>query len=298
MPNYTLNPNRTPDGNARDMLVPDSTTDAMVENQEDIEEKVDVVDSVADAVLVDIVEVQKNLNSNYSWFGKALEDGGYEIAGAVLPEFNGSYYADGTLNTKTSYANKDGAGFLWWDGVDSWVVSAASGVLGTDHFIRVDASAVGAFTNVGSADGTVTGADIADAEHKADRIGAGISAFQIDAGNETWGTWVQLLGSDDTPVTTLMTKFKADMMFVTDGEAEVPYMIQFGRGASGAAALAAGDYTELIIGVNTTTQLLKEIVEIQTERASAGDLLWARCLAIGTNTATLDFYFGIKEYMV
>ena len=35
--------------------------------------------------------------------------------------------------------------------------------------------------------------------HVADSIGSGAGAFQIDAGNDTWGAWVQVLGSEDTP---------------------------------------------------------------------------------------------------
>ena len=37
------------------------------------------------------------------------------------------------------------------------------------------------------------------ATHLADRIGPLVQPFQLDAGNEDWGAWVQVLGSDDTP---------------------------------------------------------------------------------------------------
>ena len=32
-------------------------------------------------------------------------------------------------------------------------------------------------------------------------------------------------------------------------------------------------------------------------RAPAGSLLWARCIAVGQNTGTLDFYLGLHEYV-
>lgn len=35
--------------------------------------------------------------------------------------------------------------------------------------------------------------------HVADRLCTGAGAFQADAGNDDWGAWVQILGSNDTP---------------------------------------------------------------------------------------------------
>ena len=43
--------------------------------------------------------------------------------------------------------------------------------------------------------------------HIADRIGSGSGAFQIDAGNDDWGLWVQVLGSSDTPADTGKVKY-------------------------------------------------------------------------------------------
>ena len=133
--------------------------------------------------------------------------------------------------------------------------------------------------------------------HLADRIGAGINPFQIDAGNEDWGAWVQILGSTDTPARAGHTYFDPHLIYIPDAQEEVTYFVQFGRGASGAAALAAGTYTELVLGVDATKKFKSDVV-IQNNRAPAGSLIWARCLAIGKNTATLDFYLGIHEYDV
>lgn len=132
--------------------------------------------------------------------------------------------------------------------------------------------------------------------HFADRIGAGINAFQIDAGASDWGAWTQIFGSDDTPARTGQLYYDPHLMLITDAEHEVTYFIQFGRGSSGAAALAAGTYTELCVGIDATKKFKAE-TPIQTGRAAAGSLLWARCLAVGQNTGTLDFYIGIHEYV-
>jgi len=138
------------------------------------------------------------------------------------------------------------------------------------------------------------------ATHFADRIGTvgGAGAFRIDAGDSsvsaTWGDWVQLLGSGDTPARTAQTYFDPHEAIIAAAERTAIHFIQFGRGASGAAALAAGTYTEF--AVDTTDKAGGSILRIQTGRSPAGSLLWARCLCPGQNTAWLDLYFGIHEY--
>ena len=135
--------------------------------------------------------------------------------------------------------------------------------------------------------------------HVADRIGTCTAAFQIDGGDSsatpTWGSWVQVLGSDDTPARTSLAYFDPHEMLIASAQEETVYMIQFARGASGAAGLAAGTYTELVVGVDATKKF-KSITSVQTGRAPAGSLLWARCIAMGQNTGTLSFYFGLHEY--
>lgn len=134
------------------------------------------------------------------------------------------------------------------------------------------------------------------ATHKADRIGTvgGGGAFQIDAGDSAWGDWVQLLGEDDTPARADQVYFDPHLLVISGAERSAVYFIQFGRGASGAAALAAGTYTELALDL--TSKAGGEIIPVQTGRAPVGSLLWARCMCPGQDTGTLDFYIGIHEY--
>lgn len=139
------------------------------------------------------------------------------------------------------------------------------------------------------------GAAVAVGEtHVADRIAGGITAFQIDAGNLDWGSWVQILGSEDTPARTNMQYYDPHEILIESTERIATYFIQFARGDSGAAGLAAGTYTELVIGSDSNR--FKGITSVQTGRAPAGSKLWARCLCVGQNTGTLDFYMGIHEY--
>jgi hypothetical protein len=87
--------------------------------------------------------------------------------------------------------------------------------------------------------------------HVADRIGSGAGAFQIDSGDQTWGEWVQVLGSSDTPVDAGKVYFDPHLMTISDNERAGIYFVQFTRGDSGAAGLAAGRYTELALDITT-----------------------------------------------
>lgn len=135
------------------------------------------------------------------------------------------------------------------------------------------------------------------ATHIADRIGVagGDGPFRIDAGNDTWGDWLQILGSGDTPARgASQVYFDPHELVISDAERGATYFIQFGRGATGAAALEAGTYTELVL--DTTTRAGGNIVGIQTGRAPAGSLLWARCMSPENDTSWIDFYLGLHEY--
>lgn len=131
--------------------------------------------------------------------------------------------------------------------------------------------------------------------HRADRIGPGIAPFVIDAGNNDWGTWVQILGSSDTPARTGGVKFDFHKLLFTATENNSVYFFQLGFGESGDDALAAGEFTEDVF-VPSAFFIDSGPVEIQNRRKSAGTKIWARCLSDGDNTGTMSFYFGLHEY--
>ncbi len=133
--------------------------------------------------------------------------------------------------------------------------------------------------------------------HKADRIGTvgGGGVFIIDAANDDWGAWVQLLGVDDTPDDGVAAHYDFHRLEVAAAERNEIYFVQIGFGASGAAALSAGSYTELVLKP-LSNQIDSGPIYLQAERQAAGTLAWARCLCPGQNTATLSFFFGLHEY--
>jgi len=123
-----------------------------------------------------------------------------------------------------------------------------------------------------------------------------MTAFQIDAGNDDWGSWVQIVGSSDTPVTAGMSKFDLHRLMITNVEnKKIITRIQIAAGTSGAAALAAGDYTELLVTPDNDGQ--QDPYEIMMHRQSSATKVWARCWVKATNTSTIDFFIGLHEYM-
>lgn len=122
-----------------------------------------------------------------------------------------------------------------------------------------------------------------------------MTAFQLDAGNDTWGAWVQIMGSSDSPVIAGMAKIDMHRIMVTDvQEKKVITRIQLAGGASGAAALAAGDYTEILVTPDNDGK--QDPYDIMMGRFDAGTKGWARCWVKGTNTGTIDFFIGVHEY--
>lgn len=127
--------------------------------------------------------------------------------------------------------------------------------------------------------------------HKADQIAAGIVAFEIDAGNAVYGSWVQILGSADTA-----QKWDLHRLFFTYAErASQIHFVQFSFGASGDAGITAGTYTECVYRSGAAVSR-EAPLEFQCRRHDAGTLAWARCLALGADTAKLQFCVGMHYY--
>ena len=132
--------------------------------------------------------------------------------------------------------------------------------------------------------------------HIGDRIGTTVTAFQADAGNNTWGSWLQVLGSDDTPADVGMATYDPHRIMVTALEsANAIHFVQFALGTSGGAALTAGTYSELVFKP-LSVQGQETILMIQTRNIAAGTKAWLRLWVVGQNTSTMDFFIGIHEY--
>lgn len=131
--------------------------------------------------------------------------------------------------------------------------------------------------------------------HVADRIGTTAASFQADAGNDTWGTWLQILGSSDTPARAGNVKFDLHRIVFTAAERTGVHFIQISYGASGAAGLAAGEYTEIVL-VEPLGTAVPSPVDLNDRRSDAGTKTWLRVFVPGQNTGTLNFFIGVHEY--
>lgn len=130
--------------------------------------------------------------------------------------------------------------------------------------------------------------------HTTDQISENPSAFQIDAGNDDWGTWTQVLGSSNTPVRSGMARYDPHEIIITDTERASVYFLELAWGDDGSTGYAAGDYTEFVF--NATVQKETAIMALNAEPQAAGEKMWARCLSKGDDTGTFDFYIGLHEY--
>jgi len=132
--------------------------------------------------------------------------------------------------------------------------------------------------------------------HRADLITTSSTSFQVAAGDDTWGAWLQILGSSDTPFITGSLFYDLRKYFVTAHQRNnTEYMLQLAFGATAAAALSAGTYSdaELFTGGGNT-----EVgpVETNVERVAVGTKAWVRAWAVGQTLGTLDLKFGTHEY--
>jgi len=134
--------------------------------------------------------------------------------------------------------------------------------------------------------------------HRADRMDGVILPFTLTAGNNDFGSWVQVLGSSDTPVTTGCLKFDLHRFLVTTTNSTSAFIIQVVKGESAdiAAKLASEDYSEFPY-ISATNNADSGINDILDTRVSVGEKLWARCACVGQNGTTIAFYFGIHEYI-
>lgn len=172
----------------------------------------------------------------------------------------------------------------------------------TVNFTTKDTAGVGILFDNGGGAGTVRIDSVSikkEAEsHVADRFGSRKTSavtFQLDAGNNDWGSWVQVLGSEDTPVIADKAYFDLHRILFVASERNALYALQFAYGTSAAQALSDETYSEVPYRPITTGGDAFPMPK-QMNRRAAGTKVWARCMCPGQNTATVDFIYGIHEY--
>jgi hypothetical protein len=86
----------------------------------------------------------------------------YGATGTLSPDSTCNYDVKGAFNGKPYYKRRVAGYFMWWDGTDSWYISAVLGTPGAGYWKRTNASPVGVFTHGGTATGDAT---VAAGEH-------------------------------------------------------------------------------------------------------------------------------------
>lgn len=130
--------------------------------------------------------------------------------------------------------------------------------------------------------------------HRADHLT--MTPFQSDAGDDQFGSWLQIIGSDDTPHVAGKTLFELNRILIVDVEAQADkavHLIQIGFGASGSAALSSSDVTEIIITPERAGR--QDIKTFDSKQQPSGTKVWLRHWIDGVNTGTMDFFIVIDE---
>jgi len=251
-----------------------------------------------DSLCYEVGELVAHFHGAERWAGAAFETGGYIIAGATSVGWNDPYFGYVEYNSKTAYMQKfvTTTGLLWWDDVDTWIISDELGVAGTDYYSLTNATPVGTFTNQGAATGTVTGTAMDAEDHRFDI--SSMNAFVLTAGNDTWGPWTQLSGTYDTPVQEIGVQFDPHRIFVSDvhndGNKKIT-RFQFGYGPDSNNIIQSELYTEYILtperdGKNTPENLM-------TTRVPASVKGWGRVWVKGIDSPTVDIFLALHEYV-
>jgi len=133
--------------------------------------------------------------------------------------------------------------------------------------------------------------------HRADIIGPSVVEFTVISGNNDWGAWVQILGSNDTPIYAGNTFFHPSRAQIRNAETTSTYLIQMAAGESVdlAAKIAAGTFMEFpYIGAALNNS--GGITDAIGMDVAAGQKLWARCITPARNVKNIKFMLGIHEF--
>lgn len=123
-----------------------------------------------------------------------------------------------------------------------------------------------------------------------------LTAYQSTTGNDTFGTADCIVGSGDTPATAGNQWFDLHSLRVITASANRTYKIRIAWGASYAAGVAAGDYTEIIYRALSAALYPVPPIDLGMIRLPVGTKVFIAAWSGGGNADTLDFVYGLHEY--
>ncbi len=135
--------------------------------------------------------------------------------------------------------------------------------------------------------------------HRADRITLLPNPFQVASGNNTWGDWLQIVGSSDTPLNPDAVFYDFHEILIDAHQRNTnTHFIQMAGGeeADLPDKLAAEDFSEMGFVSGGGTSEVGPII-VQNFRVPSGTKCWVRSWAKGQISGTIDFYISLHEYL-
>ncbi|MBA7474991.1 hypothetical protein ES707_10354 [subsurface metagenome] len=83
----------------------------------------------------------------------------HAVTGTLTPDASCNYTTVGWHNGKGYARREDGGFYIWWDGIDTWTISAVLGTQGTEYWTRTDPNIIGVYAIGGDAIGEATVAE-------------------------------------------------------------------------------------------------------------------------------------------
>lgn len=77
----------------------------------------------------------------------------YHVAGTLTPDAAGDYACESEYEEEFTYVLEDRTFFLWWDGIDSWIISGSVGWKEGPYWSRADPAIAGDYAPYGGAAG-------------------------------------------------------------------------------------------------------------------------------------------------
>jgi len=119
--------------------------------------------------------------------------------------------------------------------------------------------------------------------------------FRMVPGNDTYGDWVQVLGSEDTPVRSGALEYDMDRIMIHDVSSDrVLTRMQFGFGPNIQQIFLQQSFTNY--GYRPYKETQPNTFKIRVSQVDSGQKAWARCWVKGVSGGYIDFYVYVHEY--
>jgi hypothetical protein len=124
-----------------------------------------------------------------------------------------------------------------------------------------------------------------------------IVPFTVTAAANSWGTEVQVFGTDDFDFATEKKYFSFTNMIITDTSLAGHLVFEFAHGTGTAAAAFADFNTTSTFTIILPTPISSaNQVPVQLGRLAVGEKIWVRGFRVGSPGSSVDFIIGLHFY--